>query len=46
MFTSNQPTPPATNKPETEKELLYRIINQLDNITGILMKIMYNTHDL
>lgn len=46
MYTSNQPTPPKTNKPETELEKLDRIINQLDNITGILMKIMYNTHDL
>lgn len=46
MFTSNQPIPPKTNKPETESEKLDRIINQLENITGILLKIMYNTADL
>ena len=46
MFTSNQPIPPKTNKPETALEKLDRIINQLDNLTGILLKIMYNTADL
>lgn len=43
MFTSNQPDVPAKvkNSYKTTEDKLEQIVNQLDNISAMLMKIMW-----